>query len=168
MNINLNIIGTIHSPFKELKNMPIQPAGAKNIEGEIVISSDYTDGLKDLESFSHIYLIYHFHKVSEARLKIIPFMDTKEHGIFATRAPLRPSPIGISIVELIGRQGNRLRIRGIDVLDGTPLIDIKPYIPHFDHQEKATCGWMGKSKKEVEETRSDDRFLPFEDKAIID
>jgi tRNA-Thr(GGU) m(6)t(6)A37 methyltransferase TsaA len=157
--MKFNAIGIIHTPFKELNNMPIQPAGAKDIEGEIIINPEYAEGLSDLEGFSHIYLIYYFHKAPNFKLKVRPFMDTKEHGIFATRAPLRPSPIGLSIVKLIGRKGNRLQIKGIDVLDGTPLIDIKPYVPHFDHQDNATCGWMVKSKKEVEDKRSDDRFF---------
>jgi len=158
MNIEFSTIGTIHSPFAELSNMPIQPVGAKDVEGEVVVHDKYTDGLDDLEGFSHIYLIYYLHKTSRIELKVIPFMDTKAHGIFATRSPLRPCPIGISIVKLISRTGNRLRIQGVDVLDNTPLLDIKPYITQFDQQENVVCGWMTSSRKDVEAQRSDTRF----------
>jgi tRNA-Thr(GGU) m(6)t(6)A37 methyltransferase TsaA len=156
--LTVQLIGTIHSPFTELGNMPIQPVGASNVEGEVVVDQRFAEGLKDLEGFSHIYLLYHFHKAKRTELQVIPYMDTEERGVFATRSPLRPAHIGISIVELLGVEGHRLKVRGLDVLDGTPLIDIKPYIPHFDHQRNATSGWMKSRAHHVEAKRSDNRF----------
>jgi len=153
-------IGIIHSPFTELKNMPIQPAGARDVEGTVVISEEYTAGLKDLAGFSHIYLLYEFHKAQRTELTVTPFMDTVKRGVFATRSPLRPSHIGLSIVELIKIEGNVVTIKGCDILDGTPLIDIKPYIPQFDHHPKASSGWLKASNDEITAKRSDGRFLP--------
>jgi tRNA-Thr(GGU) m(6)t(6)A37 methyltransferase TsaA len=156
--LTVQLIGTIHSPFTELGNMPIQPLGASKIEGEVVLDQRFAEGLKDLEGFSHIYLLYHFHKAKRTELQVIPYMDTEERGVFATRSPLRPAHIGISIVELLAVEGHRLKVRGLDMLDGTPLIDIKPYIPHFDHQRDATSGWMKSPAHDVEAKRSDNRF----------
>lgn len=151
-------IGTIHSPFKELDNMPIQSIGARNIEGKVVVDEEFVDGLRDLNGFSHIYLIYHFHQAKRTQLRVTPYMDTQERGIFATRSPLRPAHIGISIVELLTVTDNVLLIRGVDVLDGTPLIDIKPYIPLFDCWQAATSGWMKGSRADAESKCSDNRF----------
>jgi len=157
--IEFTPIGTIHSPFTDLEGMPIQPAGARDGVGTVVIDPAYEAGLKDLEGFSHIYLIYHFHRAGPTRLRVIPFLDTREHGVFATRAPSRPNPIGISLVELVEVQGNRLTIRGIDVLDGTPLLDIKPYIGGFDRVDGSRGGWLESSADEIAKKRSDDRFI---------
>ncbi|MFP3867884.1 MAG: tRNA (N6-threonylcarbamoyladenosine(37)-N6)-methyltransferase TrmO [Desulfobacteraceae bacterium] len=151
-------IGVIHSPFTALENMPIQPVGAQDVEGEVIVEERFQAGLKDLKGFSHIYLIYHFHQAIRTELEVLPYMDTEKRGVFATRSPLRPSHLGLSIVELLGIEGNRLKIRGVDILDGTPLLDIKPYILHFDHREGATSGWMKSSREDVEGRRSDDRF----------
>lgn len=162
MNVyTADYIGVIRSPFTELEGMPIQPAGADEAgcEGEVIISESLMDGLKDLEGFSHIYLIYHLHKVTETKMRVIPFMDTVERGVFATRSPVRPSRLGISIVRLLEVNGNRLKIRGVDMLDGTPLIDIKPYIKAFDCPDDPTCGWMTASREDVSRKRSDDRFV---------
>ncbi len=156
--LTVQVIGTIHSPFTELGNMPIQPVGALNVEGEVVVDQRFAEGLKDLEGFSHIYLLYYFHKAKRTEMQVIPYMDTEKRGVFATRSPLRPAHIGISIVELLALEGHRLKVRGLDVLDGTPLIDIKPYIPHFDHQRDATSGWMKSLPHDVEAKRSDNRF----------
>ncbi len=156
--LTVQLIGTIHSPFTELGNMPIQPVGALNVEGEVVVDQRFAEGLKDLEGFSHIYLLYYFHKAKRTEMQVIPYMDTEKRGVFATRSPLRPAHIGISIVELLALEGHRLKVRGLDVLDGTPLIDIKPYIPHFDHQRDATSGWMKSLPHDVEAKRSDNRF----------
>ena len=153
------VIGTIRSPFTQLASMPIQPAGAKDVVGEIEVEERFAAGLKDLEGFSHIILLYHFHQARRMELEVVPFLDTVKRGVFATRSPLRPAHIGLSIVELLAVSGNRVRIRGVDILDGTPLLDIKPYVPHFDYRPGATSGWMRASAEEVGSRRSDDRFL---------
>lgn len=158
MEITFQPIGRIFSPFKSIEGMPIQPAGAQGIEGSIEIFPEYIEGLDDLAGFSHIFLLYHLHKISEARLKVIPFLDKEPRGIFATRAPRRPNPIGLSIVKLLGVEENRIFIENVDILDGTPLLDIKPYLPEFDHHEADRVGWYEKFSGHVKTTRSDDRF----------
>ncbi|HIE37810.1 MAG TPA: tRNA (N6-threonylcarbamoyladenosine(37)-N6)-methyltransferase TrmO [Anaerolineales bacterium] len=134
-------IGVIHSPFQEKRETPIQAAFSK-AEGTVEVAPEYAAGLKDLEGFSHIILLYWFHQSEGPRLTVRPFLDREERGLFATRYPARPNPIGISVVELLGREGNRLRVRGVDVLDGTPLLDIKPFVPTFDHREGTEVGWL--------------------------
>ena len=159
MPITFLPIGTIHTPHTDLANMPIQPTAAKGIKGWIELNPEYVKGLKDLEGFSHIILLYHFHKSQGYKLTVKPYLDKTEHGLFATRAPKRPNPIGLSIVKLISIDGNRLEIENIDVLDGTPLLDIKPYVPVFDGQTDVRYGWLEKAKDEVPTKRSDDRFV---------
>jgi len=154
----LQPIGTIHSPYKTLRDMPIQPKGAARELGTIEVFSEHTPGLRDLEGFSHIYLLYQFHKAERTELSVIPFMDSTARGVFATRSPLRPNHIGLSIVELTDVTGNIITIRGIDVLDGTPLLDIKPYIAAFDEVQNSRSGWMQASPAEVAAKRSDGRF----------
>jgi tRNA-Thr(GGU) m(6)t(6)A37 methyltransferase TsaA len=156
--ITVERIGIIHSPFKELVNMPVQSLGAQSAEGRMVLDERFTEGLRDLDGFSHIYLVYHFHKASRTELQVIPYMDTVKRGVFATRSPLRPAHIGISVVELVNVSGNVLTVRGLDILDGTPLIDIKPYMPQFDCWQNATSGWIQASRPDVERRRSNDRF----------
>ncbi len=151
-------IGIINTPFETLENMPIQPRGAPDTTGNVLLNEEYIQGLKDLDGFSHIYLIYQFHKAKKTELSVIPFMDTKERGVFATRSPLRPNHIGISIVRLIKVEGPMLTVGGIDVINGTPLLDIKPYINNFDSIENSLSGWMKAGKKEVSIKRSDTRF----------
>jgi tRNA-Thr(GGU) m(6)t(6)A37 methyltransferase TsaA len=157
--ITFTPIGTIHSPFTDLEGMPIQPAGAREAIGTVVIDPAYEAGLQDLEGFSHIHLLYHFHRAAQMRLRVVPFLDSREHGIFATRAPSRPNPIGLSIVELLEVRGNRLTVRGIDVLDGTPLLDIKPYFEAFDRVEGSRSGWLESSPEVIARQRSDRRFI---------
>lgn len=152
-------IGYIRTPFTELADMPIQPKGAQDVTGTIEVKDEFVEGLKDLDGFSHAYLIYAFHKASRSALTVVPFMDTVERGVFSTRSPLRPNPIGLSIVEITGVRENKVFLRGIDVLDGTPLLDIKPYIENFDSVEESRSGWMEGSRKDVEQKRSDDRFI---------
>jgi tRNA (adenine37-N6)-methyltransferase len=152
-------IGVIRTPFTELQGMPVQPAGAGDIMGEVIIEPALAEGLRDLDGFSHIYLIYHLHKVAQTRLTVIPFMDTEPRGVFATRSPVRPSHLGLSIVELLKVEGNRLTVRGADMLDGTPLIDIKPYITAFDCPAEASSGWMTATRGEVGKKRADQRFV---------
>ena len=130
--INYKVIGMIHSPFKSPKNTPIQPKAAKGTKGKIILNEKYNEGLKDIKGFSHIILIYHFHLSKGYSLTVKPYMDNKFHGVFATRAPKRPNPIGISVVRLLKIEGNILEIEDADIVDGTPLLDIKPYVPDFD------------------------------------
>ena len=157
--MDIEPIGIIHTPFQQLNNMPIQPVGAKDIEGEAVVDDAYQGGLKDLEGFSHIYLIYLFHKADKTKLHVVPYLDTVERGVFATRSPLRPSHIGLSLVELITVNDNMLTFRGVDMLDGTPLLDIKPYIPRFEANESVRTGWIQSRAKTIENMRSDERFV---------
>lgn len=158
MKISYRTIGVVQSPFKDLEGMPIQPSGAAKIRGTVEIRPEYEEGLKDLEEFSHLILLYHFHKARKTELVVTPFMDTEPHGVFATRAPRRPNPIGLSVVKLLRREGNTLHIENVDILDGTPLLDIKPYVPEFDHPQEVRVGWLEKAKGEVKGKRSDDRF----------
>jgi tRNA-Thr(GGU) m(6)t(6)A37 methyltransferase TsaA len=141
-------IGVIHSPFTEKDHTPIQASRSQAI-GRVEIFPKFGDGLKDIEAFSHIYLLYTFHNSSGYSLHVKPFLDDEEHGLFATRYPYRPNPIGISIVQLLSREGNVLTVKGMDVLDGTPLLDIKPYVPDFDlRTEDVRVGWYEtRSKK---------------------
>ncbi len=157
--IPLTVIGTIHTPYNRLEDMPIQPKGAKESEGVIELLPEYSEGIKDLDGFSHIYLLYHFHQARRTELTVTPFMDTIPRGVFATRSPLRPNHIGISIVELAEIEKNSINVRGIDVLDNTPLLDIKPYIQNFDAVAQNRSGWMTASMEEVAKKRSDGRFV---------
>ena len=152
-------IGTIHTPFKVLEDMPIQPKGAAETIGTIELEEQYMQGLADLDGFSHIYLLYEFHMAKRTALTVIPFMDTHPRGVFATRSPLRPNHIGISIVQLIGVEKNIVTVRGIDILNGSPLLDIKPYIAAFDAVQDSRSGWMQSSDKDVIDKRSDHRFV---------
>jgi len=152
-------IGVVRSPFKEPKGTPIQPVGAKNIDGTVELFPEYAEGLKDLEGFSHIILIYHFHLSKGASLKARPYMDNEAHGIFAMRGPSRPNPIGISVVRLVGIEENILHIRDVDIVDGTPLLDIKPYVPEFDTRKVEKMGWLEKSVHKLSKTKDDGRFI---------
>jgi len=156
--IRLKPIGIIHTPFHEKRGMPIQPAGAKGISGTVEVFEEYADGLADIDGFSHVILLYHFHEAGPVSMKVVPFMDKEKRGLFATRAPARPNPIGLSIVELEKVEGTSFTVSGIDVLDGTPLLDIKPYVPEFDNREKVRTGWLKTVSHRVGRTRSDDRF----------
>jgi len=152
-------IGIIHSPFKEPRGTPIQPAGARDIESTVEIASEYVEGLKDIEGFSHIILIYHFHLSRGYLLKVKPYMDEKSRGVFATRAPSRPNPIGISIVRLVKVDGKVLYIKDVDIVDGTPLLDIKPYVPEFDTRKVEKIGWLKKNVNKLSMARDDGRFF---------
>ncbi len=151
-------IGVIHTPFREPVGTPIQPRAARGIRGYIEVFPEYAEGLSDLEGFSHVILLYHFHRAGPMRLKVRPFMDTEERGVFATRAPARPNPIGISVVRLLGIEGNVLRVSDVDILDGTPLLDIKPYVPEFDAPEDVRLGWLETRIGRLPGTRDDGRF----------
>ena len=156
--ITYKSIGVIHTPFKDIKGMPIQPIGARGIQGIVQVEPEYVQGVQDLEGFSHLILIYHFHLSEGYSLQVKPFMDDVLHGVFATRAPKRPNPIGISIVRLTKVDGGTLHIEDVDIVDGTPLLDIKPYVPEFDSQKAEQIGWLSKNVGKVHELKSDERF----------
>ncbi len=156
-------IGMIHSPFRKPEGMPIQSRAAKGIAGWIEIDEDYVQGLKDLEGFSQIILLYHFHLSKGFDLQTTPFLDSVRRGVFATRAPRRPNPIGLSVVRLVARENNVLKIEDVDIVDGTPLLDIKPYNPAFDVATGAVCGWMQGREEAMHTTRADGRFSRNED-----
>jgi tRNA-Thr(GGU) m(6)t(6)A37 methyltransferase TsaA len=151
-------IGIIHSPHKEIKGVPIQPSSAKGIQGEIELFEEYQDGLKDLNGFSHIIILYDFHKSKGYSLQIKPFLDEKLRGVFATRAPKRPNQIGLSVLKLNGIKANKLYVENVDMLDETPLLDIKPYASPFDAVEEEKIGWLSKNIKESDVKKSDERF----------
>jgi tRNA-Thr(GGU) m(6)t(6)A37 methyltransferase TsaA len=151
-------IGIIRSPFRDVNGMPIQPTGARGITGTVEVEPRYADGLQDIEGFSYIILIYHFHLSEGYSLKVKPFLDDRRHGVFSTRAPRRPNPIGMSIVRLVTVEGCTLHIEDVDVVDGTPLLDIKPYVPEFDVREVEKTGWLFGKAGEVHKAKSDERF----------
>ena len=156
--INYSPIGLIHSPFKTPEGTPIQPTAATGIEGSIEIFPEFTAGLQDLAGFSHIYLIYHFHLSKQFSLKVTPFLDDRKRGLFATRAPSRPNPIGLSVVRLVDITDATLTVRDIDVVDGTPLLDVKPYVPEFDVRKVDRIGWIGKKTRKIKGAVDDGRF----------
>jgi len=156
--INYKPIGVIHSPFKKPQGTPIQSAAAEGVEGRIEVFPEYAEGLKDLEGFSHIVLLYHFHLSKKPSLKVKPYMDDKLHGVFATRSPSRPNSIGISIVRLIRIRKNILIVKDLDILDGTPLLDIKPYVPEFDVKSVDKKGWLEDNVRKLSISRDDGRF----------
>lgn len=151
-------IGIIRSPFRTVEGTPIQPAGASGVRGTIELREEFLAGLKDLDGFSHIILIYHFNLSPGYALEVKPFLDDRLRGVFATRAPKRPNPIGISVVKLIGIEGMILYIEDVDIVDGTPLLDIKPYVPQFDSRETELIGWLSGRVEAVEQSKADERF----------
>jgi tRNA-Thr(GGU) m(6)t(6)A37 methyltransferase TsaA len=156
--ISYRPIGIIHSPFDEADGMPIQPSGALGIKGTVELFAEYSPGLKDIDGFSHIILVYHFHLSRGYALRVKPFLDTEVHGIFATRAPARPNPIGISVVRLVSVEGSILQIEDVDIVDGTPLLDLKPYVPDFDRREAERTGWLFNRSHYARNHKSDSRF----------
>ena len=158
MEFKYKPIGVIHSPFKEVKGTPIQPTGAKGIKGVIEINPEHRAGLKDLEEFSHLILLYHFHLTDGYSLQVRPYLDDITHGVFATRIPGRPNPIGLSIVRLVKIEGCTIHIQDVDIIDDTPLLDIKPYVPAFDLRETEEIGWLKGRADKVAHVKSDGRL----------
>ncbi len=157
-DIHYKPIGTIHSPFQNAEGTPIQPSGAAGVAGTVELFPGYTDGLKDLEGFSHIILLYHFHLSNDFSLMVKPFLDDKLHGVFSTRAPKRPNPIGLSVVRLVKVESNIIHIEDVDIIDGSPLLDIKPYVPEFDNRKVDRIGWLDGKSGNAKNARADGRF----------
>jgi tRNA-Thr(GGU) m(6)t(6)A37 methyltransferase TsaA len=151
-------IGVIHSPFESPEDTPVQPAGGAEVPGTVEVFAPYRAGLKDLEGFSHIVLLFHFHRSRGFDLHVVPFLDTELRGVFATRAPRRPNPIGLSVVRLDRIEEGMLHIRGIDMFDGTPLLDIKPYVPTFEAEGPIRTGWLERAAERARTSRADGRF----------
>jgi len=153
-------IGVIRTPFESPDGMPIQPVGADATEGTLEVEESYADGLQDLNGFSHCILLYHFHATADtASLRVEPFLDDEKRGVFATRAPQRPNQIGLSVVEIDSVTEHEVSVRGIDVVDQTPLLDIKPFVPDFDVPGDADTGWLNASKSTIKSKQADKRFL---------
>ncbi|MFA4916995.1 MAG: tRNA (N6-threonylcarbamoyladenosine(37)-N6)-methyltransferase TrmO [Syntrophales bacterium] len=158
MNIEYTAIGVIHSPFTKPEGMPIQPTGAAGVTGTVEVFEEFRAGLKDLDGFSHVILLYHFHRSEGFSLHVVPFMDSRMRGLFATRAPRRPNPIGLSVVRLRAIENGVLQIENVDIVDGTPLLDIKPYVPEIDAPTEIQIGWLGETRKSFSDQKADDRF----------
>lgn len=151
-------IGIVHTPFHDPRDMPIQPVGARGVRGTVELNPGCAPGLKDIEGFSRIILLYHFHRSEGYSLEVVPFLDARPHGVFATRAPRRPNAIGLSILRLVAVDGAALIVEDVDILDGTPVLDIKPYVPAFDAYPDESSGWLAETAKDPGSVRSDDRF----------
>jgi len=151
-------VGVIYSPFEAPEGTPIQPAGARGVAGTVEVFPEYAEGLKDVEGFSHIVLVYHFHLSRKSSLTVKPYLDSHLRGVFATRSPSRPNPIGISIVRLIRVEGCILHVQDLDIVNGTPLLDIKPYVPEFDLNEPVRIGWLEGLIGKAPTAKDDGRF----------
>jgi tRNA-Thr(GGU) m(6)t(6)A37 methyltransferase TsaA len=158
MKVVYRPIGTVHSPFSEAAGMPIQPSRGRGIRGTVELEPEYAEGLQDLHGFSHAVLLCHLHRSRGFTLKVVPFLDDTPRGVFATRAPRRPNPIGLSVVRLVSIEGNRITFEGVDLIDGTPVLDIKPYVPELDEREEIRLGWLEEARRR--EGLSDGRFGP--------
>ena len=158
MEITLRPIGYLETPFNDIADMPIQPSVLADTRGKAVLDEKFALGLKDLDGFSHIILLFLLHKISGYQLEVVPFMDTLPHGIFATRSPKRPNRIGMSIVRVESVVWNIVQFKGVDMLNGSPLLDIKPYYSYFDQQTQVRNGWLEGKTLRPENLRSDKRF----------
>ena len=156
--IRYRSIGVIRTPFASPRGVPIQPAAAKGVVGRVELDPGLADGLKDLDGFSHVILIYHFDRAKPAALRVKPFLDSMERGVFATRSPARPNAIGISVVAVPAKDKHILFVENVDIVDGTPLLDIKPYVPRFDGAEDVRIGWVHDAIEKLGHTRDDGRF----------
>ena len=157
-SVTFRPIGVIRSPYHEPQNVPIQPAAAQGIEGTAEILPEFGEGLKDLEGFSHLVLIYHFHLARSFSLLVKPFLDDELRGVFATRAPRRPNPIGLSVVRLVAVDSTTLYLRDLDIVDQTPLLDLKPHLHEIEPEGPHELGWLSERVGKLTAARSDDRF----------
>lgn len=157
MTISMTPIGIVHSPFAEAEGVPIQ-AAFSDAEGTLEIFPQYVDGLLDLAGFEYLIVLYHFHLTPKESLRVTPFLDDQRRGVFATRAPTRPNRIGLSVVRLLKHSGNRLAIGNVDIVSGTPLLDIKPYVPAFDSRTECRIGWFAGKLDNAASLRADGRM----------
>ena len=158
MDVIYRSIGTVRSPFTQAGGMPIQPSRAQAAEGCLELEPEFWPGLKDLDGFSHLLLVSHLHRTGAAQLQVIPFLDTQPRGIFATRAPARPNPLAISVLRILRVEPGRVLVADLDLLDGTPILDIKPYVPEFDARLDVRIGWYAYAACKEQEVVADDRF----------
>jgi tRNA-Thr(GGU) m(6)t(6)A37 methyltransferase TsaA len=156
--ITLKPIGIIYMEYTHKEGMPIQPSGSKGVEGVVELYPEFVDGLKDLDGFSHIILLYHLHLSADYKLIVKPFMDEVLRGVFATRAPKRPNPIGLSVVKLNKIENNKIFVENVDMINETPLLDIKPYIPDVDSVNTFRLGWLEGKTLKMKDEKSDSRF----------
>jgi len=145
--IVMHPIGIIHSPYKEIKDIPIQGVFDDKVEAWLELEEAYTKGLRDLDGFSHAIIVYYFHRSHREEIEGSPYLEQDKHGIFAIRSPHRPNHIGLSIIKIKSVKTNKVYFTEVDVLDGTPLFDIKPYVKYFDSRDNATSGWLDKHFK---------------------
>ena len=157
-DVVLTPIGVVRTPFADHAGMPIQTVAATGVRGRIELLPEYAAGLADLEDFTFLHLITYLHRTGPASLRVLPYLDTTERGVFATRSPKRPNPLGLSLVRLTGIEGAVLQVEELDLLDGTPLLDIKPYVPPFDERADARYGWFEQRAQNVHSVRADARF----------
>lgn len=155
-------IGILHSKFNTQKGTPIQSASAQGEKGVIEVFPEFVQGLDDLEGFSHLWILYRFNRIPGESLKVVPYLDTRTRGVFSTRSPRRPNLVGMAVVKIDDIKDGRISISGVDMLDKTPVIDIKPYIPDFDHHEASKIGWYAESNRKSEKVLADDRFAEHE------
>jgi len=158
MKLEIQSIGIVHSPFVTAKGTPAQPAADEGTRGYIEVYPEFAEGLKDLDLFSHIHVLFHLHLASKKELTVIPFLDSKPHGVFATRSPGRPNSLGLSVVEVERVEGNIVHVRNLDILDGSPVFDIKPYVAQFDIFNNTRNGWFGTNIDRMREIKDDGRF----------
>lgn len=156
--ISCRPIGVVHSRFTQAEGMPIQTSGAPGEAGKIELFAEFEPGLKDIDGFEYLIVLTHLHLVAQERLQVVPFLDDVPHGVFATRAPARPNRIGLSIVRLTRVQGRVLEFSGNDMVDGTPVLDIKPYVPAFDVRNTERVGWFSAQLHKLPDARADDRM----------
>lgn len=160
VTVNFSTIGTIRTPFLSREGTPIQPSGARGVSGRVELDAAFHDGLKDLEGFSHLILLYHFHLSEGYDLSVRPFLDNSAHGLFSTRAPRRPNAIGLSVVRVISIENGVIAVEGVDMVDGTPLFDIKPFVPDFDLPEEIIrTGWLERNSGNAQKMKADKRFI---------
>jgi len=158
MDFTYHAIGVLRTPFPKAEGAPIQPAGALGVAGTLELLPEYAAGLADIEGFSHLIVLYHLHKVEKVSLTVTPFLDSTARGLFATRAPCRPNPVGLSVVRLVRAQGNVLYLENVDMVDKSPVIDVKPYVAAFDSWPDSTAGWLERCAGRAHDMRADTRF----------